>query len=98
MALYHVNNQLQLPNPAAPAGSTHNPFGTITQAVDRAQAGDEIVIHTGVYREEIKLVRSGTAKDKMTTIRAADGETPILKGSDIIQGWKPFAPHVWVSP
>ncbi len=55
------------------------------------------MIHTGVYREEVKLARSGTAKDKMITIRSADGETPVLKGSDVIQGWKPFSPCVWVS-
>ncbi len=37
MALYHVNNRLQMHDPSAPVGSQANPFGTITQAVDRAR-------------------------------------------------------------
>ena len=64
MALYHVNNQMQSPDTTAPAGSEPNPLGTITQAVDLAQAGDEVVIHSGVYREEVTLVRSARRKTK----------------------------------
>src|ERR1700733_1349018 len=53
------------------------PGGTIQSAVDRANAGDTILIHTGTYRERVKV-------DKALTIAAAPGESVVLTGADVI--------------
>jgi len=59
---------------------------TIAEAVSRAQPGDTIVIHAGVYRESVRIDRSGS-EDQPITIRAAEGQTVILTGADRITDW-----------
>lgn len=53
------------------------PGGTIQSAVDRANAGDTILIHAGTYRERVKV-------GKALTIAAAPGESVVLTGADVI--------------
>ncbi len=59
---------------------------TISEAVSGAKAGDVIVIHAGVYREDVRIETSGSP-DKPITIRAAEGETVVLTGADRITDW-----------
>lgn len=78
----------------APSRSIHvDPGGTGTtcsqaapcplhEGLDQAQAGEEVVLHGGVYREgEIVLPRSGTAEAPIV-IRAYPGQEAILDGAD----------------
>lgn len=78
---WHVS-QKELPGIGADAQ-----VRTISEAVSRVQAGDTIIIHGGVYREQVKVDKSGTP-DKPITIRAAAGEFVIVTGADRITEWK----------
>jgi hypothetical protein len=76
VASYHVN-----PTGSGTACSEAAPC-SLAQGVALAGAGDEVVLSGGVYFVgEISLPRSGAAGSPIV-LRAADGETPILDGSD----------------
>ena len=71
---------------------------TISEATSRAEAGDTIVVHGGVYREFVRIDRSGTAETPIT-IRAAEGEYVVLTGADHLTKWVavPGEDHVYVT-
>ena len=75
-------------------GSQKKPLKTISAAVLKVHAGDKIVIHGGDYRETVIIKASGTS-DAPITLEAAPGEVPVIKGSDIISGWKLDHDAVW---
>ena len=78
----------------APAGSNDNagsqaaPFKTISAAAEKAQPGDTITVHAGVYRERINPPRGGTADTNRIVYQAAPGEKVTITGSDAIKGWE----------
>ncbi len=76
-------------------GSMDAPFLTIQKAANTAMAGDEVVIHAGVYREWVDPKRSGIHDYLRITYRGADGERPIIKGSEVISDWTRIAGNVW---
>ena len=54
----------------------------LSEGISRAQPGEEVVLTGGYYMlGEISLPRSGTSEQPIV-IRNADGQTPILDGSD----------------
>ena len=69
-------------------GSLKNPFLIIQKAADVAQPGDTVTIHEGIYRERINPPRGGTSDAKRITYQAASGEKVIIKGSEVVKGWK----------
>src|SRR5690348_3093092 len=78
-------------------GGRGGQIATIQAAIDRAAAGDRIVIHAGVYRETVHVGVSGTAEQKIT-IEAAPGSHPVITGADVIPAkqWRPVAgTHIW---
>jgi hypothetical protein len=88
---YHVSVKGNNSN----SGSASAPFKTISFASEKAQAGDVIIVHKGVYRERVTPLRGGESDSKRIIYRAADGEKVEIKGSEIIKGWKKFAKDVW---
>lgn len=76
-------------------GSAARMLKTISAAADRAQAGDTIVVHAGVYREWVKPPRGGHSDEKRITYRAADGEKAVIKGSERITTWRKITGGVW---
>ncbi len=63
-------------------GSIEEPFATLAHAAQVAQAGDEIVLRGGVYRQgEIAWPRSGSSTAPIV-IRGYDDEIAIMDGSD----------------
>ena len=55
---------------------------SLVEGLTQANAGDEVVLRGGTYRQgEVSLPRSGNAAAPIV-IRAHSGETPILDGSD----------------
>lgn len=64
------------------SGSLQQPYKTISMAAELAVAGDTIIIHEGVYREQVEAVNSGK-KGEPITFKSADGEKVVIKGSDI---------------
>jgi hypothetical protein len=78
--VYHV---APAGNDAGNGTSLATAFKTIGKAVSVAQAGNTVLIHGGVYREEITLPRSGTATAPIV-IRSAPGEHPVMDGRDTV--------------
>ena len=90
-AEYHVSPE---GSPAA-SGTLQNPFATIQQAADAAQAGDSVLIHTGIYRESVLLTRSGTPSEPIV-FASAPGEKVVLSGAERLDSdWSLHAGHVY---
>ncbi|MFP4500815.1 MAG: carbohydrate-binding protein [Candidatus Hydrogenedentota bacterium] len=76
-------------------GSAAEPLRTISAAAARAQPGDVITVHTGVYRERITPPRGGTADDNRIVYQAAPGEQVVIKGSEVVTGWEHVENDTW---
>lgn len=74
-------------------GSEARPFASLDTAFRSLQPGDTLIVHGGEYRERVRLwsgLARGTASDPIT-VRAADGERPVIKGILRIRGL-----HHWI--
>ena len=67
-------------------GSATAPFSTIGRGVRDLRPGDTLTIREGVYREAVELELEGSP-DHPITIRAAENETVVVKGSEILRDW-----------
>lgn len=76
-------------------GSENHPFKTIMAAAAVALPGDTITVHTGVYREKIVPPRGGNSDRERIVYRAAKGEKVVIKGSEIVTGWKKLQDDTW---
>ena len=88
---YHVSVQGRDTN----VGSASEPLKTISAAALVAQPGDVIIVHEGTYRERINPPSGGTSDTKRITYRAAKGEKVVVKGSEVVSGWKEIQKGVW---
>lgn len=77
------------------AGARNAPFRTIQHAADRAQPGDVITVHEGVYRERVNPPRGGESDGKRIVYQAARGERVEVKGSELVKGWRKVQDEVW---
>lgn len=77
-------------------GSLAAPLLTIQAAADLAQPGDVITVHEGTYRERINPPRGGTADDSRIVYRAAQGESVVIKGSELIDQWEKVSGDTWL--
>jgi len=59
---------------------------TIGAALAGVRAGDAVIVHGGVYREEVTVEQSGSA-DARISIQAAEGEYVVLTGADHLTDW-----------
>jgi parallel beta helix pectate lyase-like protein len=62
-------------------------FRTIGEAARAVEAGDTVLIHTGVYREAVVVERSGTAA-RPIRFEAAPAAAVVVTGADRLTGWK----------
>jgi hypothetical protein len=76
-------------------GSAVAPLRTINAAAARAQPGDTVLVHGGVYREQINLPRGGVSEARRITYRAVPGEEVVVKGSEVIDTWQSLGDGVW---
>ncbi|GMU21413.1 MAG: hypothetical protein AMXMBFR13_15060 [Phycisphaerae bacterium] len=76
-------------------GTKAAPLRTIQRAADRAQPGDVITVHSGIYRERINPPRGGSSDDQRITYQAAPGEQVEIKGSEAIRGWEKVQNDTW---
>ena len=81
-------------NDANAGTSLEAPLRTISKAVNRAAAGDSVLVRGGTYREQVDMIRGGTALQPINVL-AYPGEVPIIKGSEIVTGWTQDSPVVW---
>jgi hypothetical protein len=76
-------------------GAAERPFRTISAAAQVAQPGDVITVRGGTYRERVTPPRGGESDARRITYQAAPGENVIIKGSEVVCGWKPFLGTTW---
>jgi hypothetical protein len=76
-ATYHVTRT----GSDAGDGSTAAPFLTIGRGLQEAQPGDTVLVHVGVYHEEIAVPRGGNPGAPITVRGAGDGPA-VLDGAD----------------
>ena len=76
-------------------GNAKAPFKTISRAAEVARPGDVITVHEGTYRERITPPRGGLSDTKRIVYRAAPGEKVVIKGSEMMTGWKKVQDGVW---
>ena len=76
-------------------GSASQPLRTIQAAAEKAQPGDVITVHEGVYRERINPPRGGESDAKRIVYRVAPGERVVIKGSEIVKGWEKVQNDTW---
>ena len=77
---YYVDNV----NPNASdnnEGTQERPFLTIGKAAETLQPGERVVIHSGIYREQVRPRQGGSGADKLISYEAAPGAKVIVKGS-----------------
>jgi alpha-L-arabinofuranosidase len=79
----------------ANSGVPSSMLRTISEAADRAQPGDMITVHEGVYRERIDPPRGGTSENARIVYQAAPGEKVAIKGSEVVTGWEFVGNDTW---
>ncbi len=89
---YHVSVNGDDSNP----GSASAPLRTVQAAADRAQPGDTVTVHEGIYRERVDPPRGGESDERRITYQAAPGESVAIKGSEAIKGWEHQNGDVWL--
>jgi hypothetical protein len=63
------------------AGTLADPFATVGRGVQEAAPGDVVLVHEGVYHEEVDVLSGGTAAAPITIMGAPD-ETAVMDGAD----------------
>ncbi|TFH69455.1 right-handed parallel beta-helix repeat-containing protein [Cellulomonas sp. HD19AZ1] len=76
-------------------GSAQSPLRTVNRAAALAHPGDTVRVHAGEYREWVVPVRGGLSDRRRITYEAAPGEHVVLKGSEVVTGWRPDGGDVW---
>ena len=77
------------------SGTRELPVKTISKGVIISRAGDTIWIASGIYRETITLIRSGTNSEHTISIRPVPDADVIIKGSDIVKDWEHHSGSIW---
>jgi len=77
-----------------PVGADH-PLKTISAAAELAQPGDTVIVHEGVYREEVNPPRGGTSDSERIVYTAAPGAKVVIKGSEPVKGWTRVQNDTW---
>jgi parallel beta-helix repeat protein len=84
-ATYHVAQRASGADDANP-GTLRRPWKTLARATRHLKPGDTLILHSGVYREKVTLPVSGTQAAPIT-LRAAEGEQPVITGADEVRTW-----------
>lgn len=77
-------------------GTQKNPFRTISEAAQKAVAGDSVIVAPGVYREYVNPANGGTESARITY----QSQVPlgaVISGSERITEWKPYKGDVFVA-
>jgi hypothetical protein len=67
-------------------GTAEHPWRTLGKAAASVQAGDRVLIRSGIYREQVLVGANGTAEQPIR-FEAAAGERVVLTGADRLTGW-----------
>lgn len=75
-------------------GSREFPFRKIQDAANIAQAGDEILVMPGIYRESVHPVSAGTRQARIV-YRSMEPLQAIITGADRVDHWQQYDGDVW---
>ena len=76
-------------------GSREMPFKHINAAAQAADAGDEIIVAPGVYREYVNPKNSGR-EDARIVYRSEKPLGAVITGAEEIKTWEKYRDNVWV--
>lgn len=76
-------------------GTKLKPLRTISAAANLAMPGDIVIVHAGIYREQITPPRGGNSDSERIVYEAAPGERVEIKGSEIIKNWEKLENDTW---
>lgn len=76
-------------------GTGLRPLLTISAAARLAQPGDTVIVHAGVYRENVDPPRGGESETRRITYRAASGPKVVITGSESARGWTRVSGNTW---
>ena len=68
-------------------GTEARPLKTLAEAMRRLEAGDEVLVGDGIYREAVVVPKLNPPEKLTTTIRALHAGKAVVRGSDIAGGW-----------
>ena len=76
-------------------GSREMPFKHINAAAQAAEAGDEIIVAPGVYREYVNP-KNGGREDARIVYRSEKPLGAVITGAEEIKTWEKYRDNVWV--
>jgi alpha-N-arabinofuranosidase len=88
---YHVAKNGNDTNDGSPSGMLR----TISAAARRAQPGDAITVHEGVYRERVNPLHGGESDAKRIVYQAAPGERVVITGAEVARDWVRIQGNIW---
>jgi hypothetical protein len=68
-------------------GTRAAPLKTVSAAAARAEAGDEVLVRPGIYREAVTLTRSG-APGRPIVFRSEVLREAVISGADVVTNWQ----------
>lgn len=75
-------------------GSYENPFQKINDAAAVAQAGDEVIVAPGIYREYVNPRKGGTEGNPVI-YRSQEPGKAIISGAEEIKDWEKYSGNTW---
>ena len=82
--------------PRSGDGTQARPYQTISEAAKVAEAGDEVIVMPGFYREWVNPVRGGESDDKRITYRSVVPGCAVITGAEPVKGWTHYQGNVWM--
>ncbi len=76
-------------------GSKEAPFKTIASAAKVAQAGDEVLVAPGIYREYVNPINAGE-EDNRITYTSIEPLGAHITGAEEAKGWERYQGSVWL--
>lgn len=80
---------------AADGTSLETAWQTLPFAVHQITGGDTLYVRGGVYRGRTVFTNNSGSVEAPIRIYAYSNEVPVLKGSEIVEGWEPFTNSIW---
>ncbi|XPF92941.1 right-handed parallel beta-helix repeat-containing protein [Colwellia sp. RE-S-Sl-9] len=75
-------------------GSINSPYSTFEQANDVLEAGDNLIIKAGTYRQTLRINKNGTEQNRIT-VKAEEGSTVVISGTEPVTGWSQFQDDIY---
>ncbi len=77
-------------------GTKQSPFRSINEAAGIAEAGDEVIVAPGIYREYVDPVNPGT-EDHRIIYKSEYPFGAVITGAEKLTGWTRYKGNVWTA-